>query len=186
MKTNRFSVPYDFWATLLDMTMTERSPKASLLGVRIYWSRMGLEKKKNEEIGWIGLERENIPNEGLEIAGWTDDWVALELHSGQSLVDSMDTHLGITEILDFIVRWNVVIPKGRGRGLLYSTADDVGGMIRVHLGKEIRNVMLGIPFRRETSEPVWELLERGRKRDRGILGDASHSIVVWIIRGVAV
>lgn len=38
----RFSVPYDFCATLLDMTMMVRSPNASLLGVRTYCSRNGL------------------------------------------------------------------------------------------------------------------------------------------------
>lgn len=42
-KAYRFSVPYDFCATLLDMTMTVRSPKASRLGERTYWSRYGLE-----------------------------------------------------------------------------------------------------------------------------------------------
>ncbi|KAG8213571.1 histone acetyltransferase, MYST superfamily, partial [Butyriboletus roseoflavus] len=35
----RFSVPYDFWATLEDMTMTVLSPKARRFGVRTYWSK---------------------------------------------------------------------------------------------------------------------------------------------------
>jgi hypothetical protein len=42
---NRFSVPYDFCATLLDMTITVRSPNARRFGVRTYWSRYGLIKK---------------------------------------------------------------------------------------------------------------------------------------------
>ena len=40
--THRFSVPYDFWATLEDMTMTVRSPNAKRFGVRTYWSKYGL------------------------------------------------------------------------------------------------------------------------------------------------
>jgi len=38
-QTNLFSFPYDFWATLLDMTMIERSPNARRFGVRAYWSK---------------------------------------------------------------------------------------------------------------------------------------------------
>lgn len=99
----------------------------------------------------------------------------------------MDTHLRITEILDFIVRWNAVISEGRSRGRLDSTADDVGGMIGVHLGNEIRKILVGIPFRRETREPFWELVKRRRReRDRRVWGDGSHSIVVWIVGGVAI
>ena len=35
----RFSVPYDFWATRDDMTITVRSPKAIRFTERTYWSK---------------------------------------------------------------------------------------------------------------------------------------------------
>ena len=70
--TYLFSVPYDFCATLLDMTMTVRSPKARRFGARMYWSIYGL-------VGGNGVIKPyntpridlHLPDECVKIGGST-------------------------------------------------------------------------------------------------------------------
>lgn len=64
--TNRFSVPYDFCATLLDMMITVRSPYARRFGVRTYWSRYGLDTLDTFISRTDDDEVCHLPNEGMQ------------------------------------------------------------------------------------------------------------------------
>lgn len=78
-----------------------------------------------------------LPNEGLQIVGSTHNWMALKLHSGQSIVNGVHAHLGMTirKVVDIVVRGNGILAKR------------MGGM-RSHAPHEVRTVAVRDMVRR--------------------------------------
>ena len=77
-----------------------------------------------------------VPNEGLQVIGSTHDWMALKLHPGQIVIDSVHAHLLVTisKVVHVIVR---VLTK-RMSGMRGHAAHEVGIVSIGNMGRNCR------------------------------------------------